>query len=490
MAVIDELLVGLGFEYDSKELDKFKNDVDKTVTSIKQFATVVISATAALTAFVAASANASDEQGKLADEIGVSVEEIDALEFALKRSGGTAQGMADALRQLSVRAAETARGVGEGIEAFGLLGISVSDTQGDVKSTSDLLLEISDRFKNLSQSRQIELADKLGIRGALRLLQQTPAGIQKLIQEAKALGVTTREDAVISAEFNDSLTDFWQITKEISRVLTRSLAPALTKSNKVIEDWWKRNKAVIELNIPKYVDMATKAFNALAIAAAGFITYQALNLLISIATAVRGVAVAAFLADGAFALLPFALAALGLAFVAATEDAHGFFKGQQSIFGDLEKKYPEYKRTIDDIAAVFDTMATLTLMIFKGWGEIFNLFRSNEGTVEKATPGSAQAQEPLTVTGGLAAIGRGVRSVGEFGGNVLGFLGDVTGISPLETRSPNIVAPTGGNKTSNVNVDTVNVNVNAASGDPKEIATQVSNIFTQTTNDLKTAVDQ
>ena len=94
------------------------------------------------------------------------------------------------------------------------------------------------------------------------------------------------------------------------------------------------------------------------------------------------------------------------------------------------------------------------------------------------------------MTGGLAAIGRGVRSVGEFGGNVLGFLGDVTGISPLESRTPNIVAPTGGNKTSNVNVDTVNVNVNAASGDPKEIATQVSNIFTQTTNDLKTAVDQ
>jgi len=210
MAVIDELLVGLGFEYDSKELDKFKSDVDKTVTSIKQFATVVISATAALTAFVAASANASDEQGKLADEIGVSVGEIDALEFALKRSGGTAQGMADALRQLSVRAAETARGVGEGVEAFSLLGISAEDTQGSI---SNLLLEISDRFKDLSQTQQIELADKLGIRGALRLLQQTPEGIQKLIQEAKELGVTTRKDAAVSAEFNDSLTTFGKLLK-------------------------------------------------------------------------------------------------------------------------------------------------------------------------------------------------------------------------------------------------------------------------------------
>ena len=487
MAVIDELLVGLGFEYDSKELDKFKSDVDKTVTSIKQFATVVISATAALTAFVAASANASDEQGKLADEIGVSVGEIDALEFALKRSGGTAQGMADALRQLSVRAAETARGVGEGVEAFSLLGISAEDTQGSI---SNLLLEISDRFKDLSQTQQIELADKLGIRGALRLLQQTPEGIQKLIQEAKELGVTTRKDAAISAEFNDSLTDFWQITKEISRVLTRSLAPALTKSNKIIEDWWKRNKAVIELNIPKYVNLATKAFKALTIAAAGFITFQALNLLVSMATAIRGVAVAAFLADGALAVLPIALALLGVAFVAATEDAHGFFKGQQSLFGDLEKKYPEYKRTIDDIAAVFDTMATLTLMIFKGWGEIFNLFGSNEKTMSKAMPGAAKAPEPLTVTSGLAAIGRGVQSVGEFGGNVLGFLGDVTGISPLESRSPDILAPTSSNRTSNVNVDSVSINVNANSADPKAVADQVSNIFTQTTNDLKTAVDQ
>ena len=38
MAIIDELLVGLGFEYDPKEMKQFKEDVGKTTGVIKGLA--------------------------------------------------------------------------------------------------------------------------------------------------------------------------------------------------------------------------------------------------------------------------------------------------------------------------------------------------------------------------------------------------------------------------------------------------------------------
>ncbi len=222
MALIDELLVGLGFEYDPKEMNEFKEDVSKTTGVIKNLARMAVVGAAAITGLAVASTRASDEQGKLADEIGDSVENIDALQFALERSGGSADGMTSSLRSLSIRAAEAARGVGSGVEAFGLLGISATNSNGDLKKSSDLMLEVSQRFQGLNKSQQIDLADKLGLSDSIRLLQQGPAAIRELTDEARALGVTTAEDAAAAAEFQDGLTNIWKIVKQVSRVLARS----------------------------------------------------------------------------------------------------------------------------------------------------------------------------------------------------------------------------------------------------------------------------
>ena len=102
MAIIDELLVGLGFEYDPKEMKQFKEDVGKTTGVIKGLAKAAVAGAVAITGLTIASTRASDEQGKLADEIGDTVENIDALQFALERSGGSADGMTSSLRGLGI----------------------------------------------------------------------------------------------------------------------------------------------------------------------------------------------------------------------------------------------------------------------------------------------------------------------------------------------------------------------------------------------------
>ena len=76
MAVIDELLVALGFDYDPKNVKKFEDDIKKGVKVVKDLAKKSIAAASAITALTVASTRASDEQGKLGDEIGASVEDI------------------------------------------------------------------------------------------------------------------------------------------------------------------------------------------------------------------------------------------------------------------------------------------------------------------------------------------------------------------------------------------------------------------------------
>ncbi len=377
MAVIDELLVSLGFDYDPEDLEQFQEDLEGTTELVKKLATAFVAGTAALIGFATTTSAASDEQGKLAEEIGVSVEMLDALQFANRRSGGSAEGLSSSLQQLAVRIGETARGVGSGIEAFGILGVEVTNANGELKDTSQVLLEVSDKFQTLSKSQQIELAEKLGLRDSIRLLQQGSGGISDLIKEANALGVTTKEDAAISAEFQDSLTDIWQIVKQLSRTLSQVLLPVMENISNVFTEWWKANRQVIEQNIPKFVEQATKALKLLAVAAGAFVSVKIVSTLISMVSLMKGVTLGALAMNAAIAAIPLLISSLVVGLALLAEDAKKFFEGGESFIGDMIEKFPEWASEIKTVAAVLATVADIVTSIFEGWKLIFELFKTD-----------------------------------------------------------------------------------------------------------------
>ena len=461
MAVIDELLVGLGFEYDPKDAKKFKDDVGKTVNVVKQLAKTAVAGATAITAMTVASARASDEQGKLADEIGETVENIGALQFAQQIAGGTAEGMANSLRELSLRASEAARGTGTAVEAFGLLGISATGANGEIKPASDLMKEISGTFQGLGRARQIELADKLGLRDSIRLLQLGPKAIEDLNQKARELGVTTGEDAALSASFNDSLVEMWAVIKQVSRVMTRSFAPVLEDIVDGFTEWWMVNKDLIEQNIPKWVDSLTKAIKLMTIAFGAWLAMRILTHVMTLITLMKGLTVATLAANAAFFLLPLLLGALALAFVALVEDAKVFFEGGESFIGDMLKKYPQWIDEINTVASVLATVYDLTIDIFDGWSKIFDLF---DGTAWE--------------------------DIKEVFSNIPGFLGDVTGLNTVEGTGLIPETQEAASSAYNTAVEKIDIIVQGGADTAENIANRVYEVFQQTYQDLNSAVDQ
>lgn len=461
MALLDELLVGLGFEYDPKESKKFNDDLNKSIKIVKELTRVAVTGATAITAMVVASTLASDEQGKLANEIGETVENIDALQFALKRSGGTADGMSNSLRQLAIRSAEAARGVGSGVEAFGILGISVLDTEGKLKPTMVLMSEISDVFQGLSKAKQIELADKLGIRDSIRLLQQSRGTIAELTEEVRKIGVTTGEDALIAADFQDSLTDIWQITKQVSRLFSKTLAPILKEMNKEFTEWWKTNKDLIKLKLPEWIDKFAFAMRLLTVAVGTFLAFRLAGHIAVLISLFKTLGTAAVLANVKALLLP-GLILLGVAAIAAlVEDAKVFFEGGDSFIGDMLKKYPEWTAQINTIASVFGSMAELTTTIWDGWKGIFELF--GKGSFFSTLRGVTSDQFILDALGIVDVQG--------------GVLSDVGASSRNSSKD------------SRVWVGKVEISVPGA-GDPVAVAEAVNNVFQQTAQDLNSTVDQ
>lgn len=461
MAVLDSLLVELGFDYDPKDLNEFKTGMASTTKIVKRLATAVVGAATAITGMVTVSTAATDEQGKFADKIGESVENLDALQFALVRSGGSADGMNSSLESLSVKAAEAARGVGAGVEAFGILGIEVQKANGGVKSASELMTDVSGALSGLGKAEQIELAEKLGLSSALPLLQQGPQAINELVSEAKALGVTTAEDAAVAAEFQDSLTDIFRVVKDVARALTKNLAPILNDIAQTFLIWWKTNRDIIQQKLPLWIEKAAMAMRLLTVAVAAFMAFRMVSTFISLIGLLKGATLATMGMNAAMLLIPALIAAAAVAFVALVEDAKVFFEGGESVIGDMIKKFPEWEGAITTVAAALATVWDLTKMIFDGWSQIIELFKSFS-----------------------------LEGVKEVLGDIPGFLGDVTGLAPVEGGGILSGVGTSISNAASTAVDKIDIVIQGGADTAENIANSVFNIFQQTTQDLNSAVDQ
>lgn len=135
-----------------------------------------------------------DKIDESAEKIGVTTDAFQELQYAAMLSGVGAEGMEKALEQLNRRAGETAAGVGEAKDTFKRLGVSVTDSAGNIKSADTLLMELAKKFSDIQSPAERAAAagklfgEELGTKMAAMLAKGT-AEMEKLRQEARDLGV-------------------------------------------------------------------------------------------------------------------------------------------------------------------------------------------------------------------------------------------------------------------------------------------------------------
>lgn len=93
--------------------------------------------------------DAGDKMHDLAQSTGVSVEALGRFKKAAAVSGTDIDGVAKALVKLSKSMLEASVGGKQQAAAFKALGISVTDSRGQLKSADGVMLEIADRFKQM-----------------------------------------------------------------------------------------------------------------------------------------------------------------------------------------------------------------------------------------------------------------------------------------------------------------------------------------------------
>ncbi|MEO1067398.1 MAG: phage tail tape measure protein, partial [Pseudomonadota bacterium] len=186
--------------------------------------------------------NDADNLAKVSRQIGVPVEELSRLRHAADLSGVSFSNLQTGVRRLSQNMNDAANGIGEGKEAFDALGIEVTKADGTLKSTTEIMAEMSDAFAGLPDGAQkTALAlDLMGRSGAqmIPLLNDGSDSLRSMMAEADALGITITEKTAKSAEvFNDNLNRLSKAFSSLGVQISADLAPVLAD----FTDWLVSN---------------------------------------------------------------------------------------------------------------------------------------------------------------------------------------------------------------------------------------------------------
>lgn len=238
MNVIDTLFLSLGV--DAKGIDKGLNEARAKIQAGAQglanslmapFKTALgaLAAGLSLGAVTNQYLQQADAIGKMADSIGVDMEELQAWGEAAARAGGSAQGFQQSLQSMNRSLQLAAQGQGEAAKMFQTFGIKVTDATGKARDSFDVLRDLAGAMEGMDKQKAMGFGQRLGLdRGTIMLLQSGKVAVDDLIRRQKELGVYTKEDAEITAKANDAIADLGQSMKAAAAIFMRAIVPAIT----------------------------------------------------------------------------------------------------------------------------------------------------------------------------------------------------------------------------------------------------------------------
>ncbi|WP_233141686.1 tail length tape measure protein [Aggregatibacter actinomycetemcomitans] len=155
----------------------------------------------------------------------------------------------DKIKQLSAVTGEAAAGIGRGAKSFEQYGLSAKKANGDVKTSSEILGEISDKMKKMGEQEQIAMLAKLGIDGSMiQLLRLGNDELREQIELADklTLGVGNAENAETAAAFKDNMTQLTQVFTAMGEYLSLRIAPAISRIIERFTKWFSENNDLIK----------------------------------------------------------------------------------------------------------------------------------------------------------------------------------------------------------------------------------------------------
>jgi hypothetical protein len=231
---------------------------------------LVGAATAALGALgwaVKEAIDRADDMGKAAQKFGLPVEQLSRLDYAANLADVSLETLGVSLGKLSKNMDTASHGGKAAVAAFADVGIAFRNTDGTLRSSNDVLMDLADRFAAMPDGAEktAEAMALLGKGGAamIPLLNAGGAAIGDMGDEAQRAGqVISLDTARAAEEFNDNLTRLKANAQGLAQRLAGVLVPALADISGVV--------ITLAQNFGRLHLVAAEVFERILLAAQGF----------------------------------------------------------------------------------------------------------------------------------------------------------------------------------------------------------------------------
>jgi methyl-accepting chemotaxis protein len=193
-------------------------------------AVVGLGATLALKQF----AGQIDELAKASGRLGLTVNELQSLQFAAGQTGVSSDELTKGLERFSRSIGETAQGIGSAKEEFEQLGISVTNADGSLRPTTTLLNEVSDGLKDVSDpAERVRIAFDLFGRSGVKLINTLKGGSESLTElrdRFNDITITLTEDQAKAVEAaNDGFDRLGKTFSSFGQSITATVLPGIQR---------------------------------------------------------------------------------------------------------------------------------------------------------------------------------------------------------------------------------------------------------------------
>ena len=458
MAILESLSILLGVNADTKELKNFNQGLQTVNKGLKALTGVATIATGGIFALSKSSAASADIIGKTASKISLNTDELQQYIYASEQAGGSQESFISSFTNLESKMQEASMGTGSAIQAFKMMGISLTDSNGMMKDTTDVMSEVSDAFASIDDAGlKKNLAGQLGLDSSMiTMLQDGSGSIEAMKKQAVELGAVKSPQMIKdSADFGDNMDNTTKVFEGLSNMLTSKFIPIFSNLMKKFNDWYMANKKVIQQrlgvfiksltkfvmgfltiikNLVVWVDNVAQSFGGwekvlkyVGIALGAFALFkvgQSITALFSIlklgAAGFKLFGNEALMAQVKAMLIPIAIGALVGFLALLYNDFKVWTEGGQSLFGDYFQKIADM---FNNFSSNFPIMGAIIKAVFNIIKSIFSGFSSFIGNIWDLITGKISFNEFLNKQ--LALISPIIESIKSIFSGFSSFIGNI-----------------------------------------------------------------
>lgn len=189
--------------------------------------------------------------GFLSNDIGESIEDIQAYSQAVTKMGGSVDATRGSMKELAMRLRDVGtEGNMQAAVALGRLGISFHKADGGIRKASDVLADFSNAVQGLDAATAKRRGNELGLDDAtIRFLRQNNTLVMEQLELEKKRLAFSRQDIEMSLKAKKAYAEFKQSLLSVSNMAIRYLVPVIEKMTRglmSITEWMRRHEHFVK----------------------------------------------------------------------------------------------------------------------------------------------------------------------------------------------------------------------------------------------------